>query len=357
MSNEQPAAGVEIRPVRPEDAPALYEVAHHPDVARMIILLPSMEYPDTEAYIAKQEAGRHYLVATVDGRPVGSTTLNQRQNPRLAHSATLGLMVHPDYWGQGIGKRLMSAILDLADNWLNLKRVELGVYTDNEAAIHLYRKFGFAEEGIKRAAAFGDGAWMDELMMARLRDVEQLTTTRPPLQEPTPASAELEDLTIRPLHPDDAEAMYQILRHPLVSRSTLQLPSQEVGLWQKRTRETRPTLHRLVATTRGEVIGNITLHQPLNPRLWHTGTLGMTVHPVYWGQGVGNALMAAILDLADSWLNLKRIELDVHVDNPAAIHLYEKFGFEIEGRRRFHTYGSAGWVDSYFMGRVRTRPG
>ena len=357
MSNRQSAAAVEIRPVRPEDAPALYEVAHHPDVARMIILLPSMEYPDTEAYVAEKQVGRHYLVATVDGRAVGSTTLNQKQNPRLAHSGTLGLMVHPDYWSQGIGTRLMAAILDLADNWLNLKRVELGVYSDNEAAIHLYQKFGFTEEGVKQAAAFGDGSWMDELVMARLRDLDQLATTRPPLQAPPSAATPLQDLTVRPLHPDDAEAMYQILRHPSVSRSTLQLPSQEVGLWQKRTRETRPTLHRLVATTRGDVIGNVTLHQSLNPRLWHTGGLGMTVHPDYWGQGVGNALMAAIIDLADNWLNLKRVELDVHADNAAAIHLYQKYGFEIEGRKRFHTYGSAGWVDTYFMGRVRTRPG
>ena len=74
------------------------------------------------------------------------------------------------------------------------------------------------------------------------------------------------------------------------------------------------------------------------------------------GRGVGNALLEAILDLADNWLNLKRVELDVHVDNPAAIHLYKKFGFEIEGRRRFHTYGEGGWIDSYFMGRVRVRP-
>jgi len=355
MNSRQPEA-VDIRPVHPADAPSLYEIARHPDVARTIILLPSMEYPDTEAYVTKQEPGRHYLVATVDGQAVGSATLTQRQNPRLAHSGALGIMVHPGYWGQGIGTKLMGAILDLADNWLNLKRVELGVYTDNAAAIHLYQKFGFVEEGVKRAAAFGTGTWMDEVVMARLRDVEQLGEVRPSMATPEPVGGPLDDLTIRPLHPDDAEALHQMLRHPAVSRSTLQLPSQQIGLWEQRARETRPTLHRLAATTGGKLIGNITLHQPLNPRLWHAAGLGMTVHPNYWGRGVGNALLEAILDLADNWLNLKRVELDVHVDNPAAIHLYKKFGFEIEGRRRFHTYGRGGWIDSYFMGRVRTGP-
>lgn len=347
---------VEIRPVRPEDARDLYEVASHPDVAHNIILLPSLEFPDTEAYVAAEKAGRHYLVAILGGRAVGSATLNQMQNPRLAHSGSLGLMVHPDHWRRGIGTELMAAVLDLADNWLNLKRVELGVYAGNTAAIRLYEGFGFIKEGVKRAAAFGDGAWMDELVMARLRDIEYLGPTRPPSAAPEPAGGRLDDLTIRPLHPDDAEPLYQMLRHPAVSHSTLQLPSQEIGRWEQRTRQSQPTFHRLVAVTGGELVGNIGLFQPLNPRLWHAAGLGMSVHPDYWGRGVGSAMLDAILDLADNWLNLKRVELEVHVDNPAAIHLYQKFGFEIEGRKQFHTYGRGGWVDTYFMGRLRTRP-
>jgi putative acetyltransferase len=210
---------------------------------------------------------------------------------------------------------------------------------------------------VKRAAAYSDGGWLDELVMARLRDTEQLAPARPPLATSVQRGERPADLTIRPLHPDDGEELYQMLRHPAVSHSTLQLPSQEVGLWEQRARETRPTLHRLVATTEGRMVGNITLHQPLNPRLWHAAGLGMSVHPNYWGRSIGGALLEAALDLADNWLNLKRVQLQVHVDNPAAIHLYEKFGFEIEGRCRFHTYGSGGWIDSYFMGRLRTRPG
>ncbi len=43
----------------------------------------------------------------------------------------------------------MSEILDLADTWLMLVRIELGVFTDNEKAIKLYEKFGFEIEGTK----------------------------------------------------------------------------------------------------------------------------------------------------------------------------------------------------------------
>ena len=80
------------------------------------------------------------------------------------------MAVHPDHWGQGVGSALMAAIVDLADNWLALKRVELEVYTDNAAAIHLYEKFGFVLEGTKRKFAFREGEYVDAHVMARVKD-------------------------------------------------------------------------------------------------------------------------------------------------------------------------------------------
>ncbi|RML92235.1 hypothetical protein APX70_200105 [Pseudomonas syringae pv. maculicola] len=52
---------------------------------------------------------------------------------------------------------------------MNLHRVELTVYADNEAAQGLYRKFGFEVEGRLRNYAVRDGAYVDALSMARLR--------------------------------------------------------------------------------------------------------------------------------------------------------------------------------------------
>jgi len=70
---------------------------------------------------------------------------------------------------QGIGSRLLAAVLEVADNWMNLRRVELTVYADNQAAIGLYRKFGFETEGQLRDYAVRDGGYVDVLSMARLR--------------------------------------------------------------------------------------------------------------------------------------------------------------------------------------------
>jgi putative acetyltransferase len=63
----------------------------------------------------------------------------------------------------------MAAAVDLADNWLNLTRLELEVYADNEAGIHLYERFGFVVEGTMRQHAFRDGVYVDSIMMGRLR--------------------------------------------------------------------------------------------------------------------------------------------------------------------------------------------
>jgi putative acetyltransferase len=63
----------------------------------------------------------------------------------------------------------MSAMVDLADNWLNVSRLELTVYTDNVRAIALYRKFGFAIEGTHKAYALRNGEYVDAHFMARLK--------------------------------------------------------------------------------------------------------------------------------------------------------------------------------------------
>lgn len=63
----------------------------------------------------------------------------------------------------------MKAALDLADNWLNLGRLELDVFCDNEPGVRLYRKFGFETEGTLRRLAFRDGRFVDGFLMARLR--------------------------------------------------------------------------------------------------------------------------------------------------------------------------------------------
>ena len=71
----------------------------------------------------------------------------------------LGMAVPSRWQGKGVGHGAHGgAASTLADGWLNVIRLELTVYTDNERAIALYRKFGFEIEGTHKAYALRAGA-------------------------------------------------------------------------------------------------------------------------------------------------------------------------------------------------------
>ena len=77
----------------------------------------------------------------------------------------------------------------------------------------------------------------------------------------------------------------------------------------------------------------------------------MMVAPGYWGYGIGSQLVAGITDLADNWLGLRCIDLEVTTDNPAGIALYRKFGFEHEGTIPYYLYGGGRWAHVHVMSR------
>jgi putative acetyltransferase len=79
------------------------------------------------------------------------------------------MSVRDDWQGKGAGSALLQAAIELAERWLNVSRMELQVYTDNQPAIALYKKFGFVIEGTLRKMAFRDGEYVDAYAMARLR--------------------------------------------------------------------------------------------------------------------------------------------------------------------------------------------
>lgn len=115
--------------------------------------------------------GTWLLAAEVDGRVVGMVGLHGHPSVvRRSHAAEIGIGVHDDWQGRGVGTALMRAIVDLADNWLNVLRLELSVYADNEAGRKLYERFGFVEEGRYRAYAYRDGEFVDAIAMARVRE-------------------------------------------------------------------------------------------------------------------------------------------------------------------------------------------
>jgi putative acetyltransferase len=157
-----------IRAVRMSDAAGWCALSNMPRYRHSTLRPPFQRVESVERWLQGLTPSTTAIVAERGGDLVGSATLIQHDG-RRAHSASIGMGVRDDCHGQGIGSKLLEALLDTADNWLNIRRIELTVYTDNAAAIRLYRKFGFEEEGVLRDYAYRNGRFADVLTMARLR--------------------------------------------------------------------------------------------------------------------------------------------------------------------------------------------
>jgi putative acetyltransferase len=157
-----------IRAAEPEDLPDLTEVWNQPRAIWGTLQLPFTSLAARRKRFEAHSANETVLVAVIKGKVIGSLGLARYEN-RRAHVGSLGMAVHDAYAGRGAGSALMVAAISQADNWLNLKRLELGVFTDNARAIALYERFGFEREGVSRAYAWRDGAYADTLFMGRLR--------------------------------------------------------------------------------------------------------------------------------------------------------------------------------------------
>lgn len=157
---------------------------------------------------------------------------------------------------------------------------------------------------------------------------------------------------IRRAEPSDAKAIKQIYECKNAYSSTLQLPHPSATLWEKRTTDVPDNVFVYVALVDGEIVGNLGFEVCTSPRRRHVASLGMGVKDDVQGRGVGSALLATVIDLADNWLNLKRIELTVYSDNVRAINLYKKFGFAVEGESKAYAFRNGEYVSAYHMARV-----
>jgi putative acetyltransferase len=163
-------------------------------------------------------------------------------------------------------------------------------------------------------------------------------------------------ITIRRANPDDYELVSRVFEDDSTTSGTLQTPFPSKEDWRRRLEHFADGDYLLLAFVDGEIAGNAGLH-PVgkSPRRAHARVLGIVVHSRFQGQGVGKALMQALMDLADKWLPVTRIELTVFSDNARAIKLYERFGFVAEGTHKAYALRDGKYADTLAMARIRAK--
>lgn len=163
---------ITVRRTMLKDAAALARIMGDPEVYPGLMQLP---FTDEDVWRARLAEGLApgktdlLLCAELDGEVVGSCGLHPaHSSPRRRHALYLGISVLSQAQGKGVGAAMMQAMCDYADNWAAALRLELSVYTDNERAIALYRRFGFVIEGTFKGYVMRNGRYVDAYAMARL---------------------------------------------------------------------------------------------------------------------------------------------------------------------------------------------
>jgi RimJ/RimL family protein N-acetyltransferase len=160
----------------------------------------------------------------------------------------------------------------------------------------------------------------------------------------------LEGVTIRPMRKDDLPALHEIVNMPEVADVLGPIPPltyEKFEKWHGRFIE-HPKHVALVAQVEKKVVGLVTLSIGEEIHRYDSW-LSIYVHKNFWRKGIGTQLMKAIMNVARD-IGLRRISLVVYAGNDAAIRMYKKIGFKIEGCQKYGIYTLGKYMDTILMG-------
>lgn len=167
-----------VRAATPDDAPAMCTILEGDQVLDGTLRIPhTTEASTTESL--RQHANQQVLVAVDGDEVVGMLVLvTHLEAPRFHHVAHIDLVAtHEDHRHRGVASLLIRSVIDMAEQWMAIERLELIVFAGNEGAIRLYRRLGFEHEGTMRSYAFARGRYTDAHIMARLTSTNRPSTT------------------------------------------------------------------------------------------------------------------------------------------------------------------------------------
>ena len=169
-----------LREATPDDAEELVAYIHRlddepdsmlPRAPGEFLMTPEQERALLAEYAASDNAV--YLVAEAEGQLIASLSCTGGKRRATRHNAAFGVSVAQEWRNKGVGTALLGRLVEWAEGTGVIRRLELEVYAHNEPALHLYHKFGFAEEGRRWSAYFQHGRFIDGILMARLFQKKQ----------------------------------------------------------------------------------------------------------------------------------------------------------------------------------------
>lgn len=165
----------------------------------------------------------------------------------------------------------------------------------------------------------------------------------------------MENIIIRKVGIEDADIMRNFIIQATNETDFLASRYKPTHLTIEKEREfltgynNKKNAFMFVAIASDKAVGSVGITIRGEERHKHRGTIGISILKEYCGQGIGTKLIDTIINCARD-NEVKKIELEVRVDNTRAIALYKKFGFEIEGEIRNAMCVDSVFYNEYIMG-------
>jgi diamine N-acetyltransferase len=160
-----------LRPLKTEDRAKYHEWMNNRDLVHLnTIYYPISDHNQQDWFdqVSRQRDSFIFSIQdSLEGTLVGSCSL---RNVHERHrSAELQIRIgEVSAQGRGLGTEAVGLLTDFGFNDLNLNRVYLHVFQDNDRAIQTYTKCGFVQEGVLRENCFVNGSYKDVVVMGLL---------------------------------------------------------------------------------------------------------------------------------------------------------------------------------------------
>jgi len=156
-----------VRAANEDDAEAIKNVVNSV-ASEKYYVVPEHSREDWDEAIREIKNRKGLIItAQVDERTIGMAHLVRGKFEKNKHVGFLGISIVNEFRGMGIGTAMMNYIIEWARRQKGLEKISLTVFSTNEAAINLYRTFGFQIEGMSKKQYKIEGKYIDETIMGK----------------------------------------------------------------------------------------------------------------------------------------------------------------------------------------------
>lgn len=326
-----------FRSIAPEDAEQFLKFREQvPHDSTHTMQYVGMKFPtleETAKRLATQQDDKTTVnIGAFDGDKV-IAYLNFRlfmnDHPWVQHLGHFGMMVLKEYWGHGIGKRLL-ALQDEHARSIGVNRIEAMVREKNDRGTKLYLRSGYKIEGTREKSAKINGDFVDEYFIAKILD-------RSPSHW-TPPTLTTNRLVLRPIELTDADAIFDYAKNPNVSRSTLWEPHQSIQdsldyikdyIFDYYSNGVPEPLGIALKDNPQKIIGTVGCFW--TSKKAKAMELAYALGEEHWGNGLMAEASQAVIDYCFKEFSLKRIQARCKAENKPSARVMEKIGMTYEG--------------------------